>query len=84
MPLATVILLAFAAPQAPIGAMSAVTDNRAAVERPLKQQSWVEKNSYNAFVAIEETPATPQILLPAVAKAEQRPGAARGKVSPII
>ncbi len=84
MSLATAILLALAAPQAPAGAVSVIADTRAAAEQPLKPHSWVELNSYNAFVATEETPAVGEMVKPAIVGRDQLPTVARGKVSPII
>ena len=73
MPLATSILLALAAPQAPIGAAQTIAEHgTAAAERPLSRESWVLENSYNAFVALEETPEIRDMLKPAVATGQQK------------
>lgn len=85
MQLATSILLALAAPQAPVGAAAAIAEHSAAAaERPLSRESWMLQNSYNAFVAVEETPATTDMLKPAIAEGPLDLGKGRTVPAPIV
>ena len=82
MPFATSILLALAAPQAPIGTAVTIAEHaKAAAERPLSKESWVLQNSYNAFLALEETPSTRDMLKAAIGSAQLKD---RWAAAPII
>ena len=81
MQLATSILLALAVPQAPIGAATTIAQPGAPAERPVQRDSWVLQNSYNAFVALEETPTMREMLKPAIGSAQLKN---RWAAAPII